>query len=175
MPTQHVWNRRLGQVPSSMSWKYASVRTASKQGYEAFGEAATKPGHLWADANRALPPLPKSTHTFVWEQQHWLRGCVCSGGQRFWHSVRSGRHTDQTTRREHQQLCFGQVLSSAAGLVQRSSYECPEGKITAFEESYDCNKQTLILLLCSVNYILLEIKPGLFLREIFIPTCILFW
>lgn len=42
--------------------------------------------------------------------------------------------TDQAMHHEHQQLCLGQVLSSAAGLVQWSSYESPEGKTTDFEE-----------------------------------------
>lgn len=88
--------------------------------------------------------------------------------------MRSGTHTEQAVHRECQQLCPGQVLSSAASLGQWSSYECPERKITVFEESYDANKQTIILLVLSIYYILQEIKPGLFLREIFFPTCILF-
>lgn len=50
---------------------------------------------------------------------------------------------------EQQQPCFGQVYSSAAVFVQWSGYGSPAGKITASEESYDPNKQTLILLLFS--------------------------
>lgn len=165
MPTQHVWNRRMTQVPSSMSWhvEYATVRTASKRGSEALGKAATKPGHLWADAHCTLPPSPKSTHTFVWEQQHWLRDCVCSGGQRFWRwgSVSSGRHTDQAMHREYQQLFWSSVVfSSWLGSMEQLWVSW------AFEELCDPNKQTLILLLLSINYILLEIKPRLFLREL---------
>lgn len=88
--------------------------------------------------------------------------------------MRLGTHTDQAVPPEYQQPCLGQVLSSAAALVQWSSYESAEEKITAFEKSYDPNKQTMILLVLSINHILLEIKPGLFLREIFFPTCIPF-
>lgn len=159
-----------------LAWGMCKCEDSQQRESEAFGKAAMERGHLWANANcpshlyqRAVADLSESSST------ESVCSGLCSDGQCFWcwGSVRSGRHTDQAMHHEYQQPCLGQVLSSAAGLVQWSTYEFPEGKITAFEESYDPNKQTMIVL--SINYILLEIKPRLFLREIFFPTFIPLW
>lgn len=125
--THHAYTGCLeqegGPGPSTMSWhgEYASGRTSSKWGAEAFGKAATKPGHLWADANCTLPPLPNSTHTLVWAQQHSEAVSVLVAKVSDTGALQDQADTDQAMHHEHQQLCLGQVLSSAAGLAQWSS------------------------------------------------------